>query len=64
MNAKRFFCLNHPAKAFSLGLVALGSFFFGNGFAHADTIYVANDGNNTIEKFNSSGVGAVFASQA
>ena len=31
-------------------------------FAHADNIYVSNAGNNTIEKFDSSGNGTVFAS--
>src|SRR5256885_396341 len=30
--------------------------------SHADTVYVSNQGNNTIVKFDSGGVGSVFAS--
>ncbi|MGD0649674.1 MAG: NHL repeat-containing protein [Verrucomicrobiia bacterium] len=53
--------MKRTSKPLSLGLVALVCFFLGNGFAHADTIYVANSGNNTIEEFDSSGTGSVFA---
>jgi sugar lactone lactonase YvrE len=50
-------------KALNLGLVALICFFFGTGFAHADTIYVGvYNGSSTIEKFDSNGHGTVFAS--
>jgi secreted PhoX family phosphatase len=49
-------------KALNLGLVALVCFFFGTGFAHADNLFVANADVNTIEEFNSSGVGTAFVS--
>src|SRR5260221_107524 len=48
-------------KALNLGLVALVCLFFGNAFSRADTVYVSNSENNTIEKFDSSGQGSVFA---
>ena len=53
--------MKQASKAFSLGLVALVCFFFANCFAYADDIYVANRGNNTITKYDSSGNGSVFA---
>jgi DNA-binding beta-propeller fold protein YncE len=53
--------MKQSIKAISLGLVAIAVLFFDSGFAHADTIYVSNRGNNTIMKFDSSGIGTVFA---
>ena len=34
----------------------------GLAFDGSGNLYVANQGNNTIEKFNSSGIGTIFAS--
>jgi DNA-binding beta-propeller fold protein YncE len=53
---------NRSAKALRLGLAALVFFFFGCGFAHADTLYVSNMGNNTISKIDSNGNVTVFIS--
>jgi hypothetical protein len=53
MNTERTFCLSRPAKALSIGFVVLIGFFLVN-------LYVANQGNGTIEKFDSSGNGSVF----
>ena len=53
--------MKQASKAFSLGLVALVCFFFANGFANADTIYVGDGGQGTIMKYDSSGNGSVFA---
>lgn len=55
--------VNRSTKVLCPGLVALGCFFFGNSVAHADSVYVSNFTNNTIEVFNSSGQGSVFASK-
>lgn len=48
-----------PTKVLNLGLVAGVCLFFTD--ARADTLYVSNGGNGTIESFTLSGVGSVFA---
>jgi hypothetical protein len=53
MNTQRAFCLSRPAKALSIGVVVLVGFFLVN-------LYVANQGQGTIEKSDSSGNGLVF----
>jgi sugar lactone lactonase YvrE len=47
--------MKSPIKALCLVLAVFFCFFFANACAHADNIYVSNQGNNTIEKFDSSG---------
>lgn len=54
--------VNKSIKPFNLGLIALLYVFFASDYAWADTIYVSNYSNNTVEVFNSSGQGSVFAS--
>src|SRR6266487_3940436 len=49
-------------KAVYLSLGALGVFLFGSVATHADTFYVSNYGDNTIEKFDSAGNASLFAS--
>ncbi len=44
--------------SFALGLLLLAA----PGTSRADNIFVSNQGNNTIEEFNSSGIGSIFAS--
>ena len=46
--------MNHKIKIIALALLAATA-------SRADTIYVSNQGNNTIEQFTSGGVGSVFA---
>ena len=41
--------------------MASACFLLGHGFALADNIYVSNFTNNTIEMFNSTGQGSLFA---
>jgi hypothetical protein len=53
---------NAATRTLSLGLATLVCFLFANSFAHGDTIYVSNYDNSTIEKFDSSGNGTLFAS--
>ena len=52
--------VNRSAKALYLGLVTLECFCIGNDLAYADTIYVANVGPRSIEKFDLSGNGSFF----
>jgi len=61
LNSERKFRWSRPARGFSFGLLTVVCFFFTEARTYADTIYVANNGNSTIEEFNSSGVGTVFA---
>src|SRR5664280_1807407 len=56
--------MKQGTKAFNLSLIALVCFFFANGLVHADNIYVSCYSNNTIEVFDSSGNGSVFADSA
>ena len=53
--------MKQATKALCLGRVAVVCFFFANDFVHADDIYEANQGNNTIVKLDSSGNKTVFA---
>jgi DNA-binding beta-propeller fold protein YncE len=54
--------MNGLPKTRFLGLIALVCFSLVNGFAHADLLYVANNGNNTVDVINPSGQASVFAS--
>jgi DNA-binding beta-propeller fold protein YncE len=57
--------MNRPPKALFLGLVALialAYFFFANGLAYADLLYVANNANNTVDVIDPNGQASVFAS--
>lgn len=47
--------MKEATKPLSLGLATLVCFLFTNVRAYADYIYVSNSGNNTIEKFDSTG---------
>ena len=54
--------MNRTRKAVSHRLAALACFLFSCSFAHADTFYVSNWGDNTISKIDSSGRTTLFAS--
>jgi DNA-binding beta-propeller fold protein YncE len=54
--------MNRYVKVLYLGLIALVYSFCDTGFARADTFYVSNYGNSTIEKIDSNGNASVFAS--
>src|ERR1043166_2191837 len=54
--------MKRTTRELYFGFVSLVCLYFSSGFAHADTIYVSNSGNGTIEKFDSNGNGSLFAS--
>src|SRR5437667_186975 len=53
--------MKRTTGALCFGFLPLVCLAFGSGFAHADTIYVSNSANGTIEKFDSNGNGSLFA---
>jgi len=53
--------MKSPSKALNLGLVALVCFFFGDGFAHADTIYVGDRSTSAIRTIDAFGNASFFA---